>query len=80
MDEFDLWFVFLNREAPEKVGGTIIANVFGSALLDLAEDTTSSVDRPPDGCRDVASTLLASVVICATVMDRSDLPAQSNNL
>jgi uncharacterized protein (TIRG00374 family) len=49
------------------LGGAILANVFDSALLGLAEDTTANVDRLPDWSRDVASALLASMVISGTV-------------
>ena len=49
------------------LGGALLANVFDSALLGLAEDTTANVERLPDWSRDVASALLASLVISGTV-------------
>ena len=49
------------------LGGAVLANVFDSALLGLAEDTTANVGRLPDWSRDVASAVLASVVISGTV-------------
>ncbi len=48
------------------LGGALLANIFDSALLGLAEDTTANVERLPDWSRDVASALLASLVISGT--------------
>ncbi|MCP4957998.1 MAG: flippase-like domain-containing protein [Actinomycetia bacterium] len=46
--------------------GAAISNVFDSALLGFAEDSAANVERFPDWSRDLASAMLASVVVSGT--------------